>query len=65
MKNIFLILFFIPFFSFAQSDIDKVLKGGEIIVNGLSFFKSNKPNSSTTNSKVVESVCVKNNLPTK
>jgi hypothetical protein len=65
MKNIFLILFFIPFFSFAQSDIDKVLKGGEIIVNGLSFFKSNKPNSSTTNSKVVESVCVKNKLTDK
>ena len=65
MKNIFLILFLIPYFSIAQSDIDKVLKGGEIIVNGLSFFKSNKPNSATTNSKVVESVCVKNKLTDK
>lgn len=52
-------------FSFCQSDVDKVLKGGEIIVNGLSFFKSNKPNSSTTNSRVVESVCVKNKLTDK
>jgi hypothetical protein len=31
----------------------------------LSFFKSNKPNSSTTNSRVVESVCVKNKLTDK
>ena len=52
-------------FCFCQSDIDKVLKGGEIIVNGFSFFKSNKPNSSTTNSRVVESVCVKNKLTDK
>ena len=52
-------------FSFCQSDVDNVLKGGEIIVNGLSFFMSNKPNSSTTNSRVVESVCVKNKLTDK
>lgn len=52
--------------SFCQSDIDKVLKGGEIIVNGLSFLKGNKSNSTPIqNSKVVESVCVKNKLTDK
>jgi hypothetical protein len=52
--------------SYCQSDIDKVLKGGEIIVNGLSFLKGNKSNLTTTsNSKVVESVCVKNKLTDK
>jgi hypothetical protein len=48
--------------SFAQSDIDKLLKGGEIIVNGLSFIKGNKPK---TDSKTIESVCVKNKLSDK
>ena len=49
-----------------QSDIDKVLKGGEIIVNGLSFLKGNKSNlTPTSNSKVVESVCIKNKLTDK
>lgn len=51
--------------SIAQSDIDKVLKGGEIIVNGLSFLKSNKSETKSTNSKIVESVCIKNKLSDK
>jgi len=42
------------------------LKGGEIIVNGLSFLKGNKSNlTSNSNSKVVESVCIKNKLTDK
>jgi hypothetical protein len=49
----------------AQSDVDKILKGGEIIVNGLSFLKGNKSEAKLTNSKVVESVCVKNKLTDK
>ena len=48
-----------PSISFAQSDFEKVLKGGEILVNGLSFFKGNK---SSSNSKTIESLCVKNKL---
>ena len=64
MKYLYLFLL-TSHFCFCQSDIDKVLKGGEIIVNGLSFFKSNKSNSSTTNSKVVESVYIKNKLSDK
>lgn len=52
-----------PIIFFAQSDIEKVLKGGEIIVNGLSFFKGGK--SSNSNSKTIESICVKNKLTEK
>ena len=43
-----------------------MLKGGEILVNGLSFLKGNKSETkSTANSKVIESVCVKNKLTDK
>jgi hypothetical protein len=62
------ILFFCLFFSvnsFSQSDFDKVLKGGEIIVNGLSFLKKDKSETKETNSKVIESVCIKNKLADK
>jgi len=48
---------------FAQSDLQTVLKGGELLLSGLTIFKTNK---GTTNkdSKVIESVCVKNKLVT-
>lgn len=49
---------------YSQSDFDKVLKGGEIIVNGLSFLKGNK-SENKTNIKYVESICVKNKLSDK
>lgn len=62
MKYYVLILIFLPMISFAQSDIDKLLKGGEIIVNGLSFIKGNKPK---TDSKTIESICIKNKLSDK
>lgn len=66
MKKIILISFLILFFkSNAQSDVDKILKGGEIIVNGLSFLKKDKSESKETNSKVIESVCIKNKLTDK
>ena len=52
----------LPSISFAQSDFEKVLKGGELLVNGLSFFKGNK---SSSNSKTIESFCVKNKLTEK
>lgn len=57
--------FFITNIAYSQSDFDKVLKGGEILVNGLSFLKGNKPESKEANSKVIESVCVKNKLTDK
>ena len=40
MKTLILIPVLLFFsFSNAQSDVDKILKGGEIIINGLSFLK--------------------------
>ena len=65
LKFLLIIIFFNSVNLYSQSDIDKVLKGGEIIVNGLSFLKGNKSNLTTTNSKVVESVCIKNKLTDK
>ena len=62
-----LLIFAIFFFniSFSQSDVDKILKGGEIIVNGLSFLKKDKSEAKETNSKIIESVCIKNKLTDK
>jgi hypothetical protein len=61
----FLILCFISVNSYSQTDLDKILKGGEIIVNGLSFLKKDKSETKETNSKVIESVCIKNKLTDK
>lgn len=64
MKKLILTTFLmLSVVSFAQSDFEKILKGGEILVNGLSFFKGSK--SSNSNSKTIESVCVKNRLTDK
>jgi len=67
-SKIVLINFFLLFnilFCYSQSDIDKILKGGEIIVNGLTFLKKDKSEVKETNSKVIESVCIKNKLTDK
>lgn len=44
MKNLFLILLLtiVTSNSFAQSGIDKILKGSEILMTGLSIFKITK-----------------------
>lgn len=65
MKIKLILVLFFSINMHAQSDIDKILKGGEIIVGGLSFLKTNKSESKSTNSKVIESVCVKNKLTDK
>lgn len=63
MKKIILVLLItFPVITNAQSDLDKLLKGGEIVVNGLSFIKGNKTKS---DSKTIESVCIKNKLSDK
>lgn len=64
MKYLFLILL-TSSLSYSQSDIEKILKGGEIIVNGLSILKKDKSEAKETNSKVIESVCIKNKLTDK
>lgn len=64
MKNIILIavFFMLPMISIAQSDFQNLLKSGEILVNGLSFIKGNK---TKTDSKTIETFCVKNKLSDK
>jgi hypothetical protein len=47
--------------SFAQSDLQNVIKGGELLLSGLTVLKVAKSDSKS-NSKVIESVCVKNKL---
>ncbi|WP_322549152.1 hypothetical protein [Flavobacterium psychraquaticum] len=63
--NLLISVIFFFNISFSQSDVDKILKGGEIIVNGLSFLKKDKSEAKETNSKVIESVCIKNKLSDK
>lgn len=62
---IILLLAFTSYYSYCQSDVDKILRGGEIIINGLSFLKKDKSEVKETNSKIIESVCVKNKLTDK
>jgi hypothetical protein len=62
--NKYLVLLFFSASVFSQSNFEKVLRSGEVIVSGLSFLKNSK-SESRTNSKVIESVCVKNKLKDK
>ena len=59
-KKFLAIATLLPVLSFAQSDLQTALKGGEILLTGLSIFKTTK--GSKTDSKIIESVCVKNKL---
>jgi hypothetical protein len=64
MFTIRIVLFTLIFnTTYSQSDLDRILKGGEIIVNGLSFLKKDKTEFKTTaNTKVIESLCLKNKM---
>lgn len=50
--------------AFSQSDIQNVIKGGELLLSGLTIFKVAK-SESKADSKVIEIVCVKNKLTDK
>ncbi len=54
----FMIVFSIP--NYSQSDLQTAIKGGEILISGLSIFKTSK--GYNKDSKLIESVCVKNKL---
>ncbi len=63
--NIFLtVLLLVPKLSFAQTDIENVLKLGQVIVSGLSIIKANK-SGTKLDSKTVSVVCIKNKLSEK
>ena len=59
MKYIICVLILFTQNSFAQSDLTNVIKGGELLLSGLSIFKVAKSDAKK-DSKVIESVCVKN-----
>ena len=58
-------LIFFWFTSYSQSDVQNLIKGGELVINGLSIFKSGKSESKSATSKTIESICVKNKLSDK
>lgn len=60
LKKIIAIAMLLPFMSYPQSDLQTAIKGGEILLTGLSIFKTAK--SGKSDSKVIESICVKNKL---
>jgi hypothetical protein len=60
-----LIICFTTISSYSQSDFEKVIKGEEILINGLSFLIKDKSEAKETNSKIIESVCFKNKLTDK
>ena len=60
-KRFLAVALLLPLMSFAQSDLQTVIKGGELLLSGLTVFKVAKSDSKL-NSKVIESVCVKNKL---
>ena len=60
-KKLIAIATLLPVMTFAQSDLQTVLKGGELLLSGLTVLKVAK-SGSKSNSKVIESVCVKNKL---
>lgn len=61
-KHILQLLLLLPLFSFCQSDFEKTIQAGGVIINGLSFLKGNKPAS---DNKTVLMLCVKNKLEEK
>ncbi|WP_264519880.1 hypothetical protein [Flavobacterium sp. N1994] len=63
MRITFILLLFFNF-SFAQSDLENAIKGGEMLLSGLSILKMSK-SGAKANSKVIESLCVKNKLTDK
>jgi hypothetical protein len=59
LKKLLAIILLLPIMSFAQSDLDKVLKGGELLLGGINIFKVTKSDGKK-DSKLIESFCVKN-----
>lgn len=64
LKSICLLFIVVSSQAFAQSDFEKVLKGGELLINGLSILRSSKSNASeeADTSGFIKNVCVKNKL---
>ena len=63
LKIILISAILFPVVMFSQTDVMNALKGGELILSGISIFKGKKGTNS--NSTVIEAVCVKNKMVTK
>ena len=62
MKKLILIIYMcFPAYLFPQSNLETAIKGGELLLTGLSILKVSKSDSKAKN-KEIESVCVKNKL---
>ncbi len=59
--RIMLLLLFISQLLFSQTDFNNFIKGGELLLSGLSVLKTSK-SEAKKDSKIIESVCVKNKL---
>lgn len=62
MKALLLFVFLLPFQLFSQSDVDKVMRGGELLLGGLSILKAARSDDTRKSSKTVESLCVRNRM---
>jgi hypothetical protein len=62
--KILIAVILLPVFAIAQSDLEKVLKAAEIITGGISIFKLTA-GSTKKDSKLIETLCVKNKLTDK
>ena len=60
-KRIFIFFALFPLYLFPQSNFETAIKGGELLLSGLSILKISKSDAKK-DSKVIESVCVKNKL---
>ena len=64
LKKTTIIVFLFPLLTFSQSNLETAIKGGELLLSGLSILKVSKSDGKG-NSKVIESLCVKNKLADK
>jgi len=63
-QSVFLLFSMFSISTYSQSDLENVLKGGELLLSGLSILKVAKSDGKG-DSKVIESLCVKNKLADK
>lgn len=63
-KSIVVLIFLVNSCAFGQADLGTVIKGGEVLVNGLTILLKSKSEKRQTSGSI-ESVCVKNKLSDK
>lgn len=64
MRKFLAMIFLFPAFLCAQSSIETAIKGGELLLSGLTILKVSK-SETKAKSKIIESICVKNKFADK